>query len=62
MLELAELIRAAVGSASPIEFVPRPQDDPTVRQPDITLARTALGWEPAVSARGRPQADDRLDP
>ena len=49
VLELAELIRDAVGSASPIEFVPRPQDDPTVRQPDITLARTALGWEPAVS-------------
>jgi dTDP-glucose 4,6-dehydratase len=49
VLELAELIRTAVGSASPIEFVPRPQDDPTVRQPDITLARTALGWEPVVS-------------
>ena len=49
MLELAELIREAVGSASPIEFVPRPQDDPTVRQPDITLARAELGWEPAVS-------------
>ena len=49
VLELAELIREAVGSASPIEFVPRPQDDPTVRQPDITLARTELGWEPAVS-------------
>ena len=43
------LIREAVGSASPIEFVPRPQDDPTVRQPDITLARTELGWEPAVT-------------
>src|SRR6185437_4361531 len=49
VLELAELVREAVGSASPIEFVPRPQDDPTVRQPDITLARTELGWEPAVS-------------
>jgi dTDP-glucose 4,6-dehydratase len=49
VLELAGLIREAVGSASPIEFVPRPQDDPTVRQPDITLARAALGWEPAVS-------------
>jgi nucleoside-diphosphate-sugar epimerase len=49
VLELAELIREAVGSSSPIEFVPRPQDDPTVRQPDITLARTELGWEPAVS-------------
>jgi dTDP-glucose 4,6-dehydratase len=48
VLELAEKIRAAVGSTSPIEFVPRPEDDPTVRQPDITLARTALGWEPTV--------------
>ena len=49
VLELAEWIRELAGSRSPIEFVPRPQDDPTVRQPDITYARTALGWEPAVS-------------
>jgi dTDP-glucose 4,6-dehydratase len=48
VLALAERIREVVGSAAPIAFVPRPQDDPTVRQPDITLARTALGWEPAV--------------
>jgi dTDP-glucose 4,6-dehydratase len=32
-----------------VEFIPRPQDDPTVRQPDITLARQLLGWEPRVS-------------
>jgi dTDP-glucose 4,6-dehydratase len=37
------------GSNSPIEFIPRPEDDPTVRQPDIGLARGALGWEPQVS-------------
>ena len=49
VLELAERIRDAVGSASPIEFVPRPEDDPTVRQPDITIARRELGWEPHVS-------------
>ena len=48
VLELAGLIRELAGSSSPIEFVERPQDDPTVRQPDITLARTLLGWEPRV--------------
>jgi len=48
VLELAERIRDTIGSASTLEFVPRPEDDPTVRQPDITLARTQLGWEPAV--------------
>jgi dTDP-glucose 4,6-dehydratase len=47
VLTLAETIRDAVGSRSAIEFVPRPQDDPTVRQPDITLARTELGWRTA---------------
>jgi dTDP-glucose 4,6-dehydratase len=49
MLELAKLVRGLVGSSSPIEFVPRPQDDPTVRCPDIRLARELLGWEPRVS-------------
>ncbi len=48
VLELAEIIRDLVGSSSPIEFIPRPTDDPTVRQPDITLARRRLGWEPVV--------------
>ena len=46
--EFAETIRAKVGSASPIAFEPLPVDDPKTRQPDITLARTALGWEPKV--------------
>ena len=49
VLALAERIRDVVGATSPIEFVPRPQDDPTVRQPDIALARTELGWTPRVS-------------
>jgi len=49
VLELAEWVRELVGSRSPIEFVPRPVDDPTVRQPDISLARAALGWEPSVA-------------
>ena len=48
MLALAEWVCAIAGSDSTIEFVPRPEDDPTVRQPDITLARSALGWEPKV--------------
>jgi dTDP-glucose 4,6-dehydratase len=51
VLELAELIRDLAASSSPIEFVPRPQDDPTVRQPDITFARTALSWEPVVDVK-----------
>jgi dTDP-glucose 4,6-dehydratase len=48
MLELAERIRELAKSDSQIVFIERPEDDPTVRQPDITLARTALGWEPRV--------------
>ncbi len=48
MLELAERIRDLTASSSEVAFVERPTDDPTVRQPDITLARTALGWEPQV--------------
>ncbi len=47
--ELAVLIRDLVGSASPLQFGPRPEDDPTVRQPDIGLAGEALGWAPTVS-------------
>ena len=48
VLQLATLIRDLVGSHSPIELVPLPQDDPLVRRPDITLARTQLRWEPKV--------------
>jgi dTDP-glucose 4,6-dehydratase len=48
MLDLATLIRDLCGSASEITFVPRPEDDPTIRQPDITLAKEVLGWEPKV--------------
>ena len=49
VLELAQRIRELADSRSPFEFVPRPQDDPTVRQPDISFARTALGWEPVTA-------------
>ena len=48
ILEFAETIRAAVGSKSEILFKPLPVDDPQTRQPDITRARTVLGWEPKV--------------
>ncbi|MEO6715579.1 MAG: UDP-glucuronic acid decarboxylase family protein [Mycobacteriales bacterium] len=48
VLEIAELIRDLAGSSSEIEFIDRPIDDPSVRQPDITLAQTALGWSPQV--------------
>jgi dTDP-glucose 4,6-dehydratase len=49
ILEFAETIRDAVGSTSAIEFKPLPVDDPQTRQPDITFARTRLGWEPKVT-------------
>jgi dTDP-glucose 4,6-dehydratase len=51
VLSIARRIISLAGSASPIEFVPRPQDDPMVRRPDITLARRELGWEPRVGWR-----------
>ncbi len=49
--ELAELVLATTGSASTIVYEPLPQDDPTQRQPDITLAREHLGWTPTVELR-----------
>ena len=48
MLELAEAVRDLCESNSEITFIPRPEDDPTIRQPDISLARAELGWEPQV--------------
>jgi UDPglucose 6-dehydrogenase len=70
MLALAELVRELTGSRSPVTFVDRPIDDPSVRRPDITLARTELGWTPEIDARtglartiawlrGRPELVDR---
>lgn len=47
--QIADDVLAATGSRSRIEYVDRPQDDPTVRQPDISLARRELGWEPQVA-------------
>jgi UDP-glucuronate decarboxylase len=48
MLELAKLILKLTGSQSRLVFKPLPADDPVQRQPDITLARSVLGWEPKV--------------
>jgi dTDP-glucose 4,6-dehydratase len=49
--QLAERIIALTGSRSRIVHRPLPVDDPRVRQPDITRARTLLGWEPKVDLR-----------
>jgi len=51
ILECAQAILEVTGSASELCFEPLPQDDPTRRRPDITKARTLLGWEPRISLR-----------
>jgi dTDP-glucose 4,6-dehydratase len=48
MRELAERIVALAGSKSPVIYVTRAVDDPEMRRPDLTLARTRLGYEPTV--------------
>jgi UDP-glucuronate decarboxylase len=45
--ELAETIVELTGSSSPLEYKPLPADDPQQRQPDISLARQKLDWEPS---------------
>jgi dTDP-glucose 4,6-dehydratase len=51
LLELARAVIEVTGARSEIVFEALPMDDPHVRQPDITLARELLGWEPAVELR-----------
>jgi dTDP-glucose 4,6-dehydratase len=51
MLQLAEEILDLTGSKSKIVFKPLPEDDPKVRQPDITKANNLLGWSPKVNRR-----------
>ena len=46
--DIARLIIRMTDSHSQVVFQPLPTDDPKVRQPDITRARTLLGWEPKV--------------
>ena len=52
ILEFAKEIIALTRSQSEIQFLPLPEDDPVRRRPDITLARTLLGWDPKI---GRPE-------
>jgi dTDP-glucose 4,6-dehydratase len=49
--QLADLVREMLGSGVAIKYEPLPVDDPKVRKPDISVARTVLGWEPAVPLR-----------
>ncbi len=51
LLELAEAVIEVTASGSEIVFEALPTDDPQVRQPDISLAREILGWEPTVDLR-----------
>ena len=51
LAELAELVLGITGSSARIVRHPLPQDDPKQRQPDISLARETLGWEPSVDLR-----------
>ncbi|HEY3020389.1 MAG TPA: UDP-glucuronic acid decarboxylase family protein [Solirubrobacteraceae bacterium] len=51
LLELAEAVVAVTESGSEIVFEALPTDDPQVRQPDISLARELLGWQPEVTLR-----------
>ena len=57
--ELAKEVLRVTRSKSEIKYLPLPQDDPKQRQPDITLARTTLGWAPRTSlAEGLPRTVD----
>ncbi len=49
VLHLAETIKRLTDSDSEITFIERPTDDPSIRQPDITMAQRDLGWEPTVT-------------
>jgi dTDP-glucose 4,6-dehydratase len=51
VLELAKIVIDLTGSSSRLEYEPLPEDDPTQRKPDITIARDRLGWEPKVDLR-----------
>jgi dTDP-glucose 4,6-dehydratase len=48
VLQFAQEIKRLTGTSAPIEFRPLPEDDPKIRRPDITKARTILDWEPQV--------------
>ena len=48
ILQLAQKVIELTGSKSEVIFKPLPSDDPTQRQPDISLARARLGWQPGI--------------
>ena len=58
--EIARVIIEMTGSKSKLVYWPLPEDDPKVRKPDITRARTLLGWEPKVGLTDRVDQHDRL--
>jgi nucleoside-diphosphate-sugar epimerase len=49
LLELAKMVTNIVGGSGEVKFLDLPQDDPKKRNPDISKARSTLGWEPTVS-------------
>jgi dTDP-glucose 4,6-dehydratase len=49
--QLAEMVRELTQTSAPLVERPLPEDDPKIRKPDITRARTMLGWEPKVGVR-----------
>ena len=51
MIELARLVIELTGSKSQLVFLPLPQDDPKQRQPDISVAKSTLGWDVTVPLR-----------
>jgi len=51
ILELAQIIQEMVNPEAKLKYEPLPQDDPKQRQPDITLAKSWLGWEPTIPLR-----------
>ena len=49
ILDFAQVILKLIGSSSKLRHEPLPVDDPKVRQPDISKAKSQLGWEPKIS-------------
>jgi dTDP-glucose 4,6-dehydratase len=49
ILQFAEAVKKALGVTNAIQSLPLPKDDPTRRRPDITRAKTLLGWEPKIA-------------
>jgi nucleoside-diphosphate-sugar epimerase len=49
VLEIAELVKSLTGASSHIIFLPKPEDDPQRRKPDIRKAKNLLGWEPEIA-------------